>query len=176
MSLFQLSKDYQTLYDQLDEIDLESTEGSALFEAFADTMEGIGLEFDEKAEKIACFIKELDYEANSIKLEKQRLEKRQKQKEKKVEQLKLYLMECMEQVGKQKIERPLASLSIRNGVESVRVENEFDLIRWAQAAGRDDLIRYKEPEINRTALKQALRDGLSVPGTMLERKPSLTVK
>ncbi len=176
MSLFQLSKDYQTLYDQLDEIDLESTEGPMLFEAFADTMEGIGLELEEKAEKIACFIKELNYEANSIKSEKQQLDKRQKQKEKKAEQLKRYLMECMERTGKRKIERPLASISIRNGVESVKVENESELIRWAQAAERDGLIRYKEPEINRTALKQTLQNGLSVPGAVLERRPTLTIK
>lgn len=176
MSLFQLSEDCQALYDQLDEIDLESAEGPELFEAFADTLEGIEMEFDEKAEKIACFIKDLNYEASAIKAEKQNLDKRQKEKEKKADQLKRYLMDCMDRAGKQKIERPLASLSIRNNAESLKIENDLDFIRWAQAAGRDDLIRYKDPDIDKTALKKAIKDGLAVSGVSLERSRSLTVK
>ncbi|MGI5897105.1 MAG: siphovirus Gp157 family protein [Oscillospiraceae bacterium] len=176
MSLFQLSEDYQVLYDQLDDIDLEGPEGPELFEAFADTLEGIEIEFDEKAEKIACFIKDLNYEASAIKTEKQALDKRQKAKEKKADQLKHYLMGCMERAGKQKIERPLASMSIRNNAESLKVENDLDFIRWAQASGRDDLIRYKDPDIDKTALKKAVKDGLSVSGVTLERSRSLTIK
>lgn len=176
MSLFQLSDDFKELYNQLDDIDMESTEGAELFEAFADTLEGIEMEFDEKAEKIACFIKDLNYEASAIKAEKQALDKRQKAKEKKADQLKRYLMNCMDRVGKQKIERPLASLSIRNNAESLKVENDMDFIRWAQAAGRDDLIRFKDPDIDKTALKKAVKDGLTVSGVTLERSRSLTIR
>lgn len=176
MSLFQLSDDFKELYNQLDDIDLESVEGPELFEAFADTLEGIEIEFDEKAEKIACFIKELNYEAANIKAEKQSLDKRQKAKEKKSEQLKRYLMECMDRAGKRKIDRPLATLSIRNNAESLKVENDLEFIRWAEAAGRDDLIRYKDPDIDKTALKKAVKEGLVVSGVTLERSRSLTIK
>ena len=176
MSLFQLSDDYQMLYNQLDDIDLESKEGPELFEAFADTLEGIEIEFEEKAEKIACFIKQLLYEAATIKAEKQQFDKRQKAKENKAFQLKRYLIECMDRAGKQKIERPLASLSIRTNSESIKVENDLEFIRWAQASGHDELIRYKDPEINKTALKRAVTDGLSVSGVSLERSRSLIIK
>lgn len=176
MSLFELSDDYQTLYDRLDEIDLESAEGPELFEAFANTLEGIEAEFDEKAEKIACFIKELLHEASNIKAEKQKLDKRQKSKENKAAQLKLYLMECMDRAGKQKIERPMASLLIRNNAESLRVQNDSEFIRWAQASGHDDLIRYKDPEINKPALKKAVKEGLTVSGVFLENSRSLTIR
>lgn len=176
MSLFQLSDDFKELYNRLDDIDLESVEGPELFEAFADTLEGIEIEFDEKAEKIACFIKELNYEAANIKAEKQSLDKRQKAKEKKSEQLKRYLMECMDRAGKQKIDRPLATLSIRNNAESLKVENDLEFIRWAEAAGRDDLIRHKDPDIDKTALKKAVKEGLVVSGVTLERSRSLTIK
>ena len=140
MSLFELSDDYQTLYDRLDEIDLESAEGPELFETFANTLEGIETEFDEKAEKIACF------------------------------------MECMDRAGKQKIERPMASLLIRNNAESLRVQNDSEFIRWAQASGHDDLIRYKDPEINKPALKKAVKEGLTVSGVFLENSRSLTIR
>ena len=176
MSLFQLSDDYQTLYNQLDDIDLDSAEGPELFEAFADTLEGIEIEFDEKAEKIACFIKELLYEASNIKAEKQQLDKRQKAKENKAAQLKIYLMGCMDRAGKQKIERSLASLSIRNNAESLKVENEMEFIRWAQTSGHDELIRYRDPEIDKSALKKAVKGGLAVSGVSLERSRSLTIK
>ena len=176
MSLFQLSDDFKELYNRLDDIDLESVEGPELFEAFADTLEGIEIEFDEKAEKIACFIKELNYEAANIKAEKQSLDKRQKAKEKKSEQLKRYLMECMDRAGKQKIDRPLATLSIRNNAESLKVENDLEFIRWAEVAGRDDLIRHKDPDIDKAALKKAVKEGLVVSGVTLERSRSLTIK
>lgn len=176
MSLYQLSEDFQTLYDQLDEIDLNAEDGGELFDAFADTLEGIELEFDEKAEKIAVFVKELTYEAAALKAEKAALDERRQQKERKAEQLKAYLISCMDRVGKVKIDRPMAKISVRNNAEKIKIEDDAEFLRWAQAAGRDDLIRYKEPEINKTALKTAVKEGLTVSGVSLEQSRSLTIK
>lgn len=176
MQLYQLSEDYTELYNRLDDVDLDSEEGQQLFEAFADTIEGIEGEFDEKAEKIACFIKELSGTAALIKAEKAELDKRMKAKENKAKRLKQYLLDCMEKAGKSKIDRPLASLSIRNNAEALKVEDDLEFVRWAQAAGRVDLIRFKDPEIDKTALKKAVKDGLVVSGVTLERSRSLTIK
>ena len=40
----------------------------------------------------------------------------------------------------------------------------------------DDYLRYKEPELDKTKVKKALKDGVEIPGCTLEVKQSLSVK
>lgn len=51
MSLYELSNDFQTLYEALDNIDLNDDNGENLLTAYFDTLEGIEGEFDQKAGK-----------------------------------------------------------------------------------------------------------------------------
>ena len=43
-------------------------------------------------------------------------------------------------------------------------------------AMRDDLLKYKDPEPDKTAIKQALKDGLSVEGVRLTQNTSAIIK
>ena len=40
----------------------------------------------------------------------------------------------------------------------------------------DDYLRYKEPELDKTKVKKALKDGIEIPGCSIEVKNSLSVK
>ena len=44
------------------------------------------------------------------------------------------------------------------------------------AVNQDDLLKYKEPELSKTALKTALKAGLIVPGATVKTSFNLQIK
>lgn len=144
-------------------------------QAWFDTLDGMEIEIQEKAESVALYIKKLNYEIQAIKTEKSSLDARLKAKEKSSKNMLEYLKNCMEAVKLKKIETPRALISIRNNPESVEIADEKSFIGWAQD-NNDDLLRYKDPEVNKTAVKQLLKAGEEVPFAKLVRTQSLTIK
>ena len=144
-------------------------------QAWFDTLDGMEIAIQEKAESVALYIKNLDYEIKAIKSEKSRLDARLKSKEKSCKNMLEYLKNCLEAAKLKKIETPRAAISIRNNPESVEIADEKSFIGWAQD-NNDDLLRYKDPEVNKTAVKQLLKAGEEVPFAKLIRTQSLTIK
>ena len=132
-------------------------------------LEELQMERDKKIEGIACWIKELTAEANAIKEEKLRLESRQKVAENKVKSLKSYLAYALQGAS---FRTAKVSVSFRNP-ETVEVTPDgLENLK----AMRDDLLKYKEPEPDKTAIKQALKSGLSVRGVQLVQNTSTIIK
>lgn len=176
--LFEISNDFAALFDQLeafDEIE-DDTQREIVQEAWFDTLTGIETEFENKAENVAQFIKSLRAEAEDIREEEKVLAARRKAKEKRAESLIAYLMRCMKQIRREKIETAKCKLSIRKNAESVQVADEDALARQLAALGRADLIRVKPPELDKTALKKALQAGEIINGAALGRTESLIIK
>lgn len=137
---------------------------------------GIEEDFEIKAENIAAYIKSLNAEINDLKDEEKSLKSRRQVKERQSEWLKKYLLSNMQTIGRTKIDRPMAKLSIRNNAESAQFENERHFIRMCIEQGLDTYLRYQEPEINKTAVKKALQSGIRLKGAILGRTQSLTIK
>lgn len=176
--LYEISSDFAALFDQLeafDEIE-EDTEREIAQEAWFDTLSAIEGEFEIKAESVAQYIKVLRAEAEAIRAEEIRLAGRRKSKEKHAKSLTDYLMACMKQIHREKIETAKCKLAIRKNAESVQVADETALAKQLAALGRADLIRTKEPELNKTALKKALQSGETINGAALGRTESLIIK
>ena len=132
-------------------------------------LEELQMERDKKIEGIACWIKELAAEANAIKEEKLKLESRQKVAENKVKSLKNYLAYALQGTS---FRTAKVSVSFRK-TESVEVTPDgLENLK----AMRDDLLKYKEPEPDKTAIKQAIKDGLSVRGVRLVQNTSTIIK
>ena len=119
--------------------------------------------------------KELEYQKNALEQEKKAISDRIKQKQTKADSLKRYLLEQMEEIGRTKIDTPKAVISVRNNAESVQIDNPAAFIEWAER-NRDDLLKFKEPEINKTALKKEMQNGLCISGVSLVRNKSLVLK
>lgn len=134
-----------------------------------DRLNDLQLERDTKIENVACWIKELKAEAEAIKAEKLALAERQKVAENKAESLKKWLAYALDG---QKFKTSKCSISYRKS-ESVEVTEEGlnNLIKE-----HDELLTYKAPEPNKTAIKQALKDGLSVQGVQLVQNTSTIIK
>ncbi len=195
-NLYEMTQDFKFLFDQYEAIcDMEfASDGNGGFtdddgntvdpaavreemsQAWFDTLEGMELEIQDKAEAVAMYIKNIAAEADSIKAEETRLRTRRQVKEKTVERMKKYLMECMETARLKKIDMPRAVISIRNNAESVEITDEAKFIDWAQENGRDDLLKYSLPEIRKTFVKQDLKANNEIPFARLTRSQSVIIK
>ena len=195
MKLYEMSADFSELFDNYDAIvNIEFTpDGKGGFmdddgnpvdpeerrkemqQAWFDTLDGMEQELVRKAENVAVYIKNVESEAKTLKAEEDKLKARRQAKENTAKRMREYLMDCMKQANISKIDEPRAVISLRNNPESVEISDENEFISWANEE-HDDFLRFKAPEINKTAVKNALKSGAEIPFAALTRTQSLTIK
>ena len=135
-----------------------------------DRLNELHMEREAKIENVACWIKELKAEAEAIKSEKLALAERQKAAENKAESLKKWLAYAL---NGEKFKTAKCDVSFRK-TESVDVTPEG--LENLMRGGNDELLTYKAPEPNKTAIKQAIKDGLNVAGVQLVQNVSTIIK
>lgn len=167
MKLYEIAADYQKF--------LEAVESGEIPEiAINDTLESIQSLLEEKADNIACIIKNMAAEAEAIKAEEQSLAERRKAKERQIDYLKSYLSDALLKSGCPKIETARNKITFRKS-EVVSIENEKEFIKWAEK-NNDEYLTYKSPTINKTAIKKALTAGEEVKGVSIESKQNIQIK
>lgn len=176
MKLYELTAQFKDLFEVFDDICNETDNDENAQQAWFDTLDGIEGEFEEKAENLAVYIKSLTADVTELKSEEASLTARCKAKENQIQRLKKYLLDSMVSVGRKTIDRPMARISVRNNAESVKVEDEYSLTQRLISDGAVDFLRFPEPSLNKTAIKQALQSGITIDGASLERKQSVTIK
>lgn len=145
-------------------------------DALLDTLDAVDGEMEDKLANCAAFVKQLNAEIEALDDEIKSLRQRSAAKKREIDSFKAYIMSCMENADVKKVDKPLAKLTIRQNAESVEVADEMNLIAWAMTHDHDDLLRYSMPDINKTAVKDALRSGAEIPGAQLVRTKSLIIK
>lgn len=131
--------------------------------------DGLQMERRRKVENIGCYYKNLVAEAKAMKDEETTLAQRRKAVENKAERIKKLLAYALRG---EKFESPKVRCSYRKS-KSVRVDDPF--VAWAQEhAG--DLLTYREPTPNRTAIREALADGREIEYAEIVTNESLQVK
>lgn len=196
-NLYNLTGSFVDLYDKFDEIDSFEPDwdenGSpidsdgnviddvvelkeAMLTACFDTLDGIEEEFEIKAVNIAVIIKSMKAEAEQLKAEKLRLAKRQAQKEKAAERLEKYLLNSMQAIGREKVDKPQAVIRVKKNSESTVIDNEKSFIEWAETNGYNDLLKYKDPEVKKKEIKDLLKRNVELPFVHLERKTKIDIK
>lgn len=197
MKLYELTESFAELFSQFEDINeyepdtdadgqpidgngdiIEDVEAykEKMLTAWFDTLEGIEGEFDEKAESIAVYIKQLKAEANILKFEKSAIAKRQSQKEREVEKLVAYLLNAMKAIGRSKVDMPHAVVSIRNNAPSLIVDDEISFIEWAEEHNLAHLLKYSMPEVKKNDVKALCKKGEEIPFVHMEAKQSLSIK
>lgn len=121
---------------------------------------------------LACWYKNIAAKAKAIKEEIDALTKRSRAMTKRAEELKQLLVFFLDG---QKFESARNVVSFRRS-EAVRVEDERLLREWAESSGFGGVLRYKEPEIDKGAIKELLKRGESVPGAALETRKNVVIK
>lgn len=193
--LFEISAEFSQLFDQYDAIqEMEfdcndngepiDSEGRVvdpdkyradLLQAWFDTLEGIEGEFEIKAENTAQYIKSLKAEEAAIKAEENKLRSRRKTYERRIECMMIYLRNCMQTMKLSKVETPKVRISLRNNAPSLVISDEPAFITMLQEYGRDDLLKYSEPEIRKNDVKKLIKSGEIFEGAVLEVSQSVVI-
>lgn len=162
MKIYEIPGALRNLLDRLDvDPDTGEVDGDALV-AYAEYQGQAA----EKLEGTACYVRELEAEAEAIKAEEERLAKRRKALENKSERLKAYMMPAIEVMGG-KVKGVMASLRISR-TQAVYV---FDL------DALPDAFKHVKTTIapDKVALKKALKAGEDIPGAALEDRQSVVI-
>ncbi len=130
------------------------------------------MEREQKLEGVALWIKNLNAEAEAYKAEKEAFAEREKAAKNKAESLKKWLAYSL---NGQKMSTQKVAISFRKS-ESVEIEDEERVITFAQKNGRDDLLRYTAPTVNKTAIKAVIKTGKQIPGAVLVEKQNISIK
>lgn len=136
-------------------------------ELFADTLAGLEGEAEDKIHNVIRYARNLEAEAQAIKQAIGAMKLRLEVKSRRAEHLREYAMEGMQVIGKKKLEWPDFVASVAPSPESVVVDDE--------ASVPDDYCRYTRA-LDKAVIKQALKDGHTVPGCHLEAGTHLRIR
>jgi hypothetical protein len=76
-------------------------------------------------------------------------------------------------IGKSKIETPRNRIIIRKNPDSVLLGEDF--LNWAQK-NADKFLNFREPEPDKTKIKEALKNGEKIPHACLIQKERIEIK
>lgn len=127
-------------------------------------LQKLQMDFSDKVEGIACWIKNLLSDAAAIKAEKDILAEREKACKNKAESLKRYLQSALDG---EKFKTAKVSISYRKS-ESVQVDDITKL--------DEEYLKYEEPSVNKTKVKQALKSGILLQGVQLIENQNIQIK
>lgn len=164
LSLFAIAGEYRQQLDQLEQMGLDE-------QTFQDTLESISGDIETKSINVAMFVRNLESSAAAIETQIESMEERSKAIRKKADHIKNYLRANMEHAKLQKIESPFFVLSIR--------KNSVSLILDDESKVPPSFLKAPEPPppaLDKTAIKDALKNGQVVPGAHLEQKTRLEIK
>lgn len=126
---------------------------------------------EQKLEGVACWIKNLLADAEALKQEKDTLAAREKAARAKAERLTAWLEYAL---AGEKLSTPKCAVTYRRS-EAVEIADEEAFVAYARLEA-DDLLTYKPPVPNRTAIKAAMKNGREVAGVALVTKQNMQIK
>lgn len=138
-------------------------------------LERLSAERDAKLESVALYIKNLGGDVTAMQAEEKSLRERRQTLENKTKRLMDYLSDSLLKNGQTKFETPRCALSFRKS-EALEVANEAEFIARQRALGRMDYLTVKDPTINKTAVKTALKSGEEIPGCAIVERQNLQIK
>ncbi len=137
-------------------------------EQLQDTLDMVNEEFEQKAEQVAAFIRELSLDSEGYKSEIERLSDRKKAIDNKIDSMKDYLRVNMQAADMTKIKGKLFTITLGSPTETVYV---------ADSALLPDGLVYIKREPNKTDIKAQLKSGAEIEGcALVQGKARLTIK
>lgn len=149
---------------KLDESRVVDTESGEIIDLEA--IAALEMERDKKIENLGCWYKNLLADAEALKAQKNAFAEREKAAKAKAESLRGFLGRYLN--GK-KFETAKVAMTFRKS-EAV----EFD----AKCIGDvpEEFLKFKDPELDKVAVKKAIKAGETVPGCELVQRQNLQIK
>lgn len=129
-------------------------------------LEALEMERDTKISNIACWVKELRSDAAAIKAEKDALDKRMKAKDNLADRLSSYLEKFLNGA---KFEDSRCAISYRKS-EAIEIAEDLDLNTLP------DNCKKIEIKANKTAIKEAIKQGREIDGCALVLRSNIQIK
>lgn len=173
MNLFDIDEKLYNLIENA--IDVETGELYETQKELDKAIDECGIELEKKIENIGCFIKNLEADAKALKEEEANLKHRREVAEKKIESLKKYLNGYLMAVypndadrAKWKFNTPKVVMGFRKST-TVEVPDIDKLDK--------NFLRVKtEVSADKTAIKDAIKNGKIVDGAFLQDNVNLSIK
>lgn len=157
-TLYELTDDFKQVQQMIEEG----------YEGLEDTLESIELAIEDKLENIARLIKNIEGDIAAFKAEEKRLAERRKTLENEVKNLKQYAEEQLKATGEKKIKAGTFTFAIQKNPPSVRITDE-ELIPKEYYVPVD-------PKLDKTKLKNLLKEGEKIPGVELVQGEGLRIR
>ena len=160
MKLYEIS---EAIRAALDHIEIDEETGEILS---ADALHAVEAQAAEKIEATALYLRELDAEAKAAKDEAERMLARVKSMQKRSDYLKTVLLDAIHATGTVKTARVTVSIRKTQAVaidEGANLPEAYTTVKTTVSP-------------NKIAIKQALTDGLEVPGCRLEERESVSIR
>lgn len=160
MKLYEIS---DAIRAALDHIEIDEETGEILQ---ADALHAVEAEANDKIEATALYLRELDAEAKAAKDEAERILARVKSMQKRSDYIKSMLLDALHATGKVKTVRVTVSIRTTQAVEVSEGANLPEAYTTVKTTVTP----------NKVAIKQALLDGVEVPGCSLEARESVSIR
>lgn len=138
------------------------------YDAFA----ALAMEQQEKQENMALWYKDLCAEAEAIRNEEKALAERRKACERRAERLKEFLSQML--CGSA-FKTARVAVSFRSST-AVEIADEAAFIQAMEENGLTKYLKYSAPEVNKTAIKDAIKQGEVIEGAELVKRQNMTIK
>lgn len=162
-ALFELAAEFRALADKLNDSEMDQ-------QTIADTLDGASGDLEEKIINTAKYYRNIDADADKIEEAAEQMLARAKTMRTHAGNIKQYLQSNMERAGLQKVPSPWFVITLAQNPEAVTIDDE-------SAIPRD---YFKEIpasyQLDKSLVKQAIKDGFEVPGAHLSRGTSLRIK
>ena len=159
---------YDIDQDILDCVDLETGEILDV-----EKLDALQIERERKLEGVALWVKDLNYEAQMIKEEADKLTARKKALDNKITGLKNWLLWALDG---EKLKTPRCNV-YQTHSQRVVIDDEKALIdMFMTSPFGEKFLRMKDPEIDKTALKDSMKQGYEYEFAHLETTESVVIK
>lgn len=136
-------------------------------------LDALQMERAQKLEGVALWIKDLKAEAEAVKAEADKLNARKKAIDNKVESLKTWLLYAL---GGEKLKTPRCNVYQTHN-QKVVIDDEKAMIDMLMSSPfGEKFLRMKEPEIDKNALKDSLKQGYEYEFAHLEETEGLVIR
>ena len=151
VTLLELTSDYRQILEMMDDPELDP-------QVLKDTMEGIEGALEDKFDGYAAILRTMAAQKKMLEEEKKRLEARIASWDSNMKRMKEFMTFSMQSTGKTKFKTAQNSFWIQKNPESVVMDTED----WEKIP--EDFLRYKDPEPDKTKIKEALKAGVKFDG------------
>jgi len=164
------------LYTVVDELQgafalLEETDGE-LTPEIMEKIEDAKVNFATKVESVALYIQGKIHQTEVVTTEVKRLTDRLVTQQNEIDRLKKYLLDQLRRAEQKKVATPLISVWRQNSVASVQIIDEKDIparfktgrLNLPMMEIPETLIERAEIAVNRSAIREAIKEGEQVPG------------